>query len=82
MTKQILLTRVAATLTTLAECDGGSPESMLYLAFGSDIEEWQVLRNILLQAKLVTIKANYVQLTADGRKKAEEINAALAKVKR
>lgn len=77
MTKQALLTRVAATLSTLVETNG-CPESMIYLAFGGDIHEWEYLRDIMLQAGFITIKGHYVTLTEDGKIKALQINAMIA----
>lgn len=77
MDKNTILTRVAATITTLAETNG-SPESMLYLAFGADIHEWQVLRDILLKAGYVKISGNYVTLTTLGKVTADRLNKALS----
>lgn len=47
MDAQQLSIRVAAVLTTLLEM-GGSPESMIYLSFGSDIEGFNIVNGFLL----------------------------------
>lgn len=78
MDKNELLTKIAAILTTLLET-GGSPESMLYIFCDMDMDKWTKMRYILTTAEFVTIKGNYVTLTAVGREKAELINKALVK---
>jgi len=78
MTKEVLLTRIAATITTLAETNG-SPESTIYLAFGSNIHEWEILRDVLVKAGLVKISGNYVTLTAEGKVKAVQLEALIKK---
>ena len=78
MTKNELLTRIAATLTTLAETNG-SPESMIYLAFGADIHEWNDLKAILLKMDWIKVSAHYVTLTEAGKLKAAEIESAMKK---
>jgi predicted transcriptional regulator len=67
---------VAAIVSTLAEAEG-SPESNLYLLCGMDMEKWQLIRQLLLHAHLINIRANYVTLTAQGMAFGAKINAAL-----
>ena len=71
------LQKMAAVLCTLEET-GGSPESMLYLFYDSDMETWYDTRSQLLRAKLIEIKANYVTLTPIGSSMARDINAMLS----
>ncbi len=44
---------IAAILTTLAELNTGSPESVLYMALGSDLNHWQELKAAMLGAGLI-----------------------------
>ena len=78
MTKYVLLTRIAAIITTLDETNG-SPESMLYIFCGMDMQAYEAIRDILVEANLVTIKGHYVTLTSEGKITAAKINAAIAK---
>lgn len=78
MTRNELLVRIAATLTTLNET-GGSPESMIYLAFGANLDEWVTLKTILLESKMISVRGNYVTLTELGKKTAEEIDSKIQK---
>jgi len=76
MTKNILITRIAAILATLEETNG-SPESMLYIFCGMNMDDYQAIRGILVDAGYVTIKGNYVTLTASGRETARKINSVI-----
>ena len=77
MTKNELLAKVIAVLTTLEELGTGTPESMVYLALGMNLATYGQVRDILLRMKWVTIKANYIELTQAGKDKAVEINNQL-----
>lgn len=81
ISKDELFKIVAAILTSLHESDSGTPESMLYIVCGMDMDKWNYVRGIMLRADWISIKGNYVTLTAGGTKTAIEINAALAKAK-
>ena len=76
MDKNMLMARVAAILTTLDEV-GGTPESNLYLLCGTNMDDYQVLRRILIDAKWVKISNNYVTLTETGKTTAQRINKAI-----
>ena len=76
MDKNELLTRIAAILTTLDETKG-SPESMLYIFMGMDMDKWSQVRNILIDADLVQIKSHYVTLTPKGKETAQKLNKAI-----
>lgn len=76
MDKKTLLTRIAAIVSTLAETNG-SPESMLYIFCDMNMEAWQTIRHVLVTAGLVVIKGNYVTLTPEGLKTANELNEVI-----
>ena len=78
MTRQDLNVRIAAIVTTLAETDGG-PESILYLGLGMDMDLWQRLRQMLVQAGIITVASYYVRLTPKGQTLASQLTAAMAK---
>lgn len=80
MDKNQVLARVAAIVSTLGET-GGSPESMLYIFCDMNMEDYQILRNILLQAKLVKVSGNYVTLTPEGKATAARLNQHLESLK-
>jgi predicted transcriptional regulator len=77
MTKDLLLARIAAIVGTLEETNG-SPESMLYIFCEMNMSDWQTIRDILMDAGLVTIKSHYVTLTAKGSETAKRINQTVA----
>lgn len=78
MTTNVLIVRIASVLSALLET-GGCSESMIYLGFGSDIHEWEVLKSVMLKAGFIQSKAHYVTLTDLGRSKAEEVDRLIAK---
>lgn len=78
MDKNTLLTRLAAVVTTLDETNG-TPESMLYIFCDMDMQAYEILRNVLVKADLVTIRGNYVTLTQNGKETAQKLNAAIKK---
>ena len=78
MTKNLLLTRIAAIVTTLDETNG-SPESMLYIFCEMNMNDYEMIRDILVKAGYVTIKGNYVTLTLEGKETAIKLNAAISK---
>ena len=69
---------VMAVLSTLAESESGIPESMIYLAVGADLATCNTVCGAMQHASLITIRGNYVELTAEGRKLGDKINNALA----
>ena len=77
MTKEMLLTRIAAIVSTLNETDG-SPESMLYIFCEMDMHAYETIRDVLVRAGYVTIKGNYVTLTTLGKETAVKLDAAIA----
>ena len=79
MTHENLLTSIAAILTTALETEPYPfPESMAYLAMGSDIQAWETVRAGMVHAGLVTIRGYCITLTPKGRALAEKCNAAVA----
>ncbi len=79
MTRDEMLTALAAVLTTALECQP-CPESMVYLALGSDIGKWETVKAALQHAELATFEGYSVTLTAKGRALAERCNVALASI--
>lgn len=77
MSKNQLVAMIAAILTTLSEQDSGCPESMLYILCGMDMDKWNTLRGVMVNAEWVSIKGNFVTLTSGGRAMAEQINRSL-----
>jgi predicted transcriptional regulator len=79
MTREQINTYLCAILSTLAETNG-SPESMLYIGIGMDMNRWEIIRRIMLAGALVEIsQAHYVTLTEKGKELAAKIDAALAR---
>ena len=78
MDKKLLLSRIAAILTTLAET-GGAIESMLYIFCEMNMDHWQTIRGILLEADYVKIKGHYVTLTAEGRAVAAKLDVLVSR---
>ena len=78
MTKDLLMSRVAAIVCTLAETDG-SPESMLYIFCDMNMADWEMVRDIIVRAKFVTISNHYVTLTEQGRVTARELENVMAR---
>jgi hypothetical protein len=76
MDKNQLLVRVAAVVTTLAETDG-APESMLYMLCDMNMEQYGILRDVLVKADLVSISGNYVTLTRNGQITADRLNKSM-----
>lgn len=77
MNRKDLLVKIAAIISVLAEVDG-SPESTLYLACGSDMALWEVIRSILVESGQVKISNHYARLTEVGKETAARLNHSLA----
>ena len=78
MTRNELNAILASVLTAALECQP-CPESMVYLALGSDMSKWQTVREILLAGQLAIIEGHSITLTAKGREIAEKCNAMLTR---
>jgi hypothetical protein len=79
MTKDQLMTYVAAVLTTALETEPSPfPESMAYLAMGADLSKWEIVKGTLTHAGWAKFAGHSIQLTDEGRKIATHCNAALA----
>lgn len=79
MPQKDLVVWVAAILSTLHELGTGTPESMLYLALGMDHEKFAEIRGLLLKCGWISVSGNYIELTASGKQKAEELAKATKK---
>ena len=79
MTKDQLMTYVAAVLTTALETEPSPfPESMAYLAMGADLSKWETVKRVLTVSGWVTTEGHSIQLTDKGRDIAQQCNAALS----
>lgn len=76
MTKDVVITRIAAIVSTLEDVNG-TPESMLYILCDMNMDDWQMIRDILIRANLVTIKGHYVTLTEQGKETANKLNSVI-----
>ena len=76
MDKNLLMTRIAAIVTSI---EGGTPESMLYIFCDMNMEEYNIVRDVLVRADLVSIKGHYVTLTENGKVTAAKLNAVISK---
>ncbi len=69
---------VTAILTTLLEV-GGSPESMIYMAFGSDMGKFKIVQGFLMANGFIKTKNHYVTLTPKGEDLAKKLQEAMQK---
>lgn len=76
MTKDLIMTRVAAIVSTLNETNG-SPESMLYIFCEMNMDDYQTIKQILVSAGFVSVKSNYITLTAKGKEIAIKLDSVL-----
>lgn len=72
-----LLIIIGAMLSALNSTNG-APESMLYINCDMDMNKWSIIREVMLQSKLINIKSNYVTLTLEGQLAAQAIDAKIA----
>jgi hypothetical protein len=71
---------IAGIISTAYEAEKtGSPfpESYGYLAVNSNMHDWELIRKILIDFKLVTINQNCIELTESGRKMAIKLDQVL-----
>ena len=74
-------TLIYAILGTLAETHPRPAiESHLYIACGMDIEAWNNVRNVIVNAGWATVKGYQVRLTESGVEIGNRINEAFATV--
>lgn len=80
MTREQLMTYVAAILTTALETEPSPfPETMAYMALGCDMGKWQTVKEGILLAGLATIESGpTIVLTEKGREIARQCNQVLA----
>jgi hypothetical protein len=77
MTREKLNALLCAIISTLAEVEY-SPESTLYLGIGSDLEDWNTVKSVLLAGELATVENYTVRITQKGRDLAAKVNAFVA----
>lgn len=73
-----IVATVAAIITALDDT-GGSPESMLYVFLGTNMDLWTKVRDVLIDGDLITVSGHYVTLTQKGKETAGKLNAAMRK---
>lgn len=78
MTRDELNVALAAVLDTLAEFPEGALASTIYMALGHDMSKWELVRNVLVSARLVKITSHLVTITAEGMKIVAKMRAATA----
>jgi hypothetical protein len=77
MTAAQILPYVASILMTAAETEPDIfPESMAYLAAGG-MEEWNMIKRVMLHIQVITIEGNLIRLTPKGRDYAHRMNASV-----
>ena len=75
MTRNELNQKLCAVITTLNEVEF-APEVSLYLGLGSNLEQWKVVKNVLMLGRLAIENGDYsLSITSAGRQMAAEINA-------
>ncbi len=65
MDRKALIAALSAILTTALECQP-CPESMAYIALGSDMQKWEQVRDVMISAKLATFPGHSITLTEKG----------------
>jgi hypothetical protein len=73
MNKQETNQKLASILTTLHE-EEDAAESTIYLALGCNIENFELLKDLLVKSGMVVSKFNRLSITSLGRTLANKIN--------
>lgn len=58
---------IFAVLDTLIEIGNPVPASTIYLAFGSDIQRYEIARRFMVELELVTLVSDQIAITEKGR---------------
>ena len=58
---------IFAVLDTLIEIGNPVPASTIYLAFGSDIQRYEIARKFMVELELVTLVSDQIAITEKGR---------------
>ena len=75
------LVHVYAILGTLRDLNAPTPESIIYLAIGMDIDQYQRIRTVMVSSGLCKVSGNLVSLTPIGEQYADKVNEAIEKEK-
>jgi len=79
MAREKLNVLLSAVLTTALDTEPSPfPETMAYLAMGSDMSTWETVKQVLIAGQLATFSGHSIRLTDKGRDIARKCNAALA----
>lgn len=70
---------IAAILTTLRELNTDTPESIIYLALGMDINRYDLLRRIMESSGLINVNNHRISLTAKGIEIADQLLVVMGK---
>ena len=76
MDKNELMTRIAAIVSTLNETNG-APESMLYIFCNMDMNDWSIIKDVLIRSGMMTCKGHYCRLTDSGIETAKKLDAVI-----
>ena len=57
---------IFAVLDTLIEIGNPVPASFIYLAFGSDIQRYEIARKFMVELELVTLVSDQIAITEKG----------------
>lgn len=58
---------IFAVLDTLIEIGKPVPASTIYLAFGSDIQRYEIARKFMVELGLITLVSDQINITKKGR---------------
>ena len=78
MDKNKLFVSIASILTTLEETNGEAIASMIYLALGSNISDYDYVIGFGKHVGWLTATSTHVTITEAGRAKAKQISAILS----
>lgn len=82
MTREYLMTRIAAIVTALHDCGTDAAESTFYLALGMNLSAWTAIRDLMVASDLIAVsRFHRVSLTAKGSELARDCNAIVAEAK-
>ena len=78
MNEKEIKTAIIGVLTTALETKSYFPESMAYLALNMNLENWYLIKDLMLKMGVATFDYNNIQLTDKGINLAIEFNKLLA----
>ena len=81
MNRNELLTYISAILTTILEVSPTDPipASSIYLAMGMNLQNYELVRDVMVKCNWVVATSSTIALTSEGRAKATELENALVR---